>query len=348
MAPRLPQEVRDLIALTRQGIGAVDAVLRRFWGNVVRILQPFEGRMLTRPDRMAIMRQVDRVIDRVYGATKQAALVAELFTTIAGIADVAIDGPFVRMIERTRTLVERRQPGFWQRIRARAAIEPSDPFLRVVAAFEYRDAFGNRIIPESVREGRRVRSRLVDSNRRWVDGDNYRLSDRVWRQGRDVRRAIDARIVQGIRNGEDALSIARDLERYLNPSMQPDTIRANGKVVRRNQTRYPGRGGWGSYAARRLVQTELNHAFNQATIEAGKVTPGATGARWVLSTAHVKQDNCDNHARGNSPGMGRGEYTFRDFPRMPDHPLCRCHSQIVTVSRDEMVDMLISKYGDAR
>lgn len=348
MAPRLPQEARDLIDLTRRGIGAVDAVLARFWADVQRILARFAGRPLVRADRLAIMRQLDTLISRVYGLTRQAALISSLFSTIVRVADVASDTPFARMIERTRSLVERRQPGFWQIIRKRAVMDPRDPFLKVVAEWEYVDEFGNRIIPRSVREGRTTRAKLLDPNRRWVDGDTRRLSDRVWRQGAGTRRAIDARIVEGIRRGEDALSVAKDLERYLNPSLQPTTIRADGKVVRRNQTRYPGRGGYGSYPSRRLAQTEINRAYNQATIESGKVTPGATGSKWNLSANHPKQDNCDNHASNSSPGMGRGEYMFDEFPVMPDHPMCRCFATTVLVSRDQMVDMLIAQYGDAR
>lgn len=338
MAPRLPQEVRDLIDLTRQGIGTVDDVLRRFWGNVVQILQPYEGRKLTILNRLTIMRQIDTLINRVYGLTQQAALISELFTTIARVTDAASEGPFVRLIDRTRSLVERRQPGFWQRIRTRAVIAPNDPFLKTVAVFD----------GPLVDRQRFLRSRRLDPQRRWVDGSTRRLSDRVWKQGRDVRRAIDQRIIEGIQRGEDALTIARDLKIHLDPDMQPDTIRKDGKVVRRNQTRYPGRGGYGSYPARRLVQTEINRIYNQATIEAGKVTPGATGVRWVLSANHPKQDNCDNHASNHSQNMGPGEYTFDAFPRMPDHPLCRCHSQTVTVSRDQMVDDLIAKYGDTQ
>lgn len=337
MTPRLPQEVRDLIALTQAGWGAVDGVVGRFWQDVERILRPYGDRPLTRADRRIIMRSLDRVISRVFGLTQRAAMVSELFTTIVRVSSAASERPFVRLLERTRNLIERREPGLWQRIRQRAAIRPNDPLLRTVAAFD----------GPVVERQRLLRARGLDPQRKWVNGDNYRLSDRVWKQGRETRRAIDARIVQGIRNGEDALDIARDLERHLNPRMQPTTIRQDGKVVRRNQTRYPGRGGWGSAPARTLVRTEIQRAYNQATIEAGKVTPGATGCKWNLSNRHVLVDRCDVHARNHSPGMGRGEYTFEEFPPMPDHPNCLCFSTIATVSRDAMVDDLIKRYGYA-
>lgn len=337
MAPRLPQEARDLIDLARMATLAVDAVLTRFWGDVQRILRLFTKRTLISTDRLAIMRQIDRVIARVYGATQQAALISELFTTLVRVSDAAAETPFTRMLDRTRNLVERRSPGFWQRLRGRASTSPDTPFLRAMAAFD----------GPIVERQRYLRSKRLDPNRRWVNSDNHRLSDRVWRQGRDARRAIDARIVEGIRNGEDALDIAKDLERFLNPDLQPMTIRKDGKVVRRNQTRYPGRGGYGSYPARRLAQTEVNRALNLATHEAGKITPGAKGAKWNLSNTHEQQDRCDSHAAGHSPGMGRGEYTFDEFPAMPDHPMCRCFETIVTVSRDEMVAEFIAKYGGA-
>lgn len=341
MAPRLPQELRDLIDLTRKAIEATDGVLRRFWADVERILGLFAGRKLLNTDRLVIMRQVDRVIGRVYGATQQAAMVSELFTTIVRVTDVASETGFVRAIDRVRKVVDRRDPSWWQRIRRQAPGKSNDPFLKMVSQFE----------GPIVDRQRLLRAGKLDSQRRWVPKERwntktgYRLSDRVWKQGQDARRAIDARIIEGISRGEDALSIAADLEKWLNPEKQAVTIRADGKVIRRNQTRYPGRGGFGSYPARRLAITEVHRVLNQATIEAGKVTPGATGIRWALANTHARQDNCDNHATNHSTGMGPGEYTFDEFPPMPDHPLCRCHSQILTVSRDEMIDMLIAKYG---
>lgn len=336
MAPRLPQDVRDLIDLTRRGIAAVDGVLGRFWRDVERVFLPFASRALTREDRRGIMAAIDRIIGRVYGATQKAALVSELFVTMLRVTDAASDLPFRRAVERVRGLVERRDVTWWQRIRGQAPQRPNDPFLRVVTALD----------GPVVQQGRLVRSRLLDPQRRWVDPKGYRLSDRVWKQGRDARRAIDARLVEGIRNGEDAVSIARDLEKYLNPSQQPTTILRNGKVVRRNQTRYPGRGGWGSSRARALARTEISRVYNAAVHEAGKVTPGATGAKWNLSAAHPLTDRCDDHASNHSPGMGKGEYTFDAFPTMPDHSNCLCFETIVTVSREDMLDLLVNRYGD--
>lgn len=356
MAPRMPQELRDLITLSRLATRVVDAVFVRVWAEVEMIMEPYRGRPLTQQDRREIMRQVDRVIGRVYGATQQAAMVSELFTTIVRVTDVASETGFVRAIDRVRKVVDRRDPSWWQRIRRQAPGKSNDPFLKMVSQFD----------GPIVDRQRLLRAGRLDPQRRWVPKERwntktgYRLSDRVWKQGQDARRAIDARIIEGISRGEDALSIARDLEQYLNPGQQPMVIRKDGKVIRRtpnhrlvvgskstpvNMTRYPGRGGFGSYPARRLAITEVHRVLNQATIEAGKVTPGATGIRWALANTHARQDNCDNHATNHSTGMGPGEYTFDEFPPMPDHPLCRCHSQILTVSRDEMIDMLIAKYG---
>ncbi len=331
--PGLTPEGRDLVSLTRQAWDAVDDVLRRFWREIQRILDTYTG-PIPSTERRFLMRRLDRVIDRVYGATLAAALVSELFTTLLRVTDAATERPFLRALERVRRLVERRSPGWWTRIQGQAVMRPADPFLRVVAAFD----------GPAVERARFLRSR-IDPQRRWVEPKGYRLSDRVWRQGRDVRRAIDARIAAGIRRGEDALSIARDLERYLNPDMQPMRVRADGQVIRRNETRYPGRGGWGSYPARRLAQTELQRAYNAATIEAGKVTPGSRGMKWNLSNAHVFIDHCDDNANRSSRGMERGEYTFAEFPRIPDHPMCRCNTTVVMASREDVIDLIARRYG---
>lgn len=136
MAPRLPQEVRDLIDLTRRGWQAVDGVLGRFWRDIERVFAPFASRKLTDPDRRVIMREIDRIIARVYGATQRAALVSDLFTTLVRATDAASDLPFRRAVERVKSLVERRDPGWWQRIRGQAPLKPNDPFLRVVSALD--------------------------------------------------------------------------------------------------------------------------------------------------------------------------------------------------------------------
>lgn len=344
MAPRIPQELRDLINLTREAIAAVDGVLGRFWRDVERVFLPFANRTMTREDRRGIMTAIDRIIGRVYGATQRAALVSDLFTTLVRVTDTASDLPFRRAVERVRGIVERRDPTWWQRIRGQASQRPNDPFLRVVAEFEHWDELGNRVIPRSVREGRLVRSRLLDPDRKWVDPKGYRLSQRVWANGREVRRDIDTILQNGIREGASADDIARKLRQYVSPEYAPVRYTADGRIIRKGPAARKAAKSATS-AARRLARTEISRVFGVATVEAAKVTPGVIGIRWRLSARHSHQDECTDKAERNGYDLGPGVYPVDNVPQHPSHPNCLCCLLPETMSREAMLDDLIRRYG---
>lgn len=194
-----------------------------------------------------------------------------------------------------------------------------------------------------------ARSYGFDTTRTWVSDDGYRLSDRVWRSRQAVRTQIDDILRQALAEGTDALEVADVLEQYLNPSLAP--IRnADGKLIR-NQARSvvtsaPGRGGMGSFSARRLARTEITRALGQSTIETAKRTPFAVGVRWSLSNRHPKGDECNDNAEHSSPGLPRGVYTTNDVPRYPSHPMCLCFLSTETdPDTDKVVASLRDKYG---
>ncbi len=161
-----------------------------------------------------------------------------------------------------------------------------------------------------------------------------------------MRKAIDDRIIAGIRTGEDALKIARSLEPYLNPAFRSETVTHDGKVIARlNQTTTPGRGGYGNVNTRRLVRTEISRVHAAASMAAARVAPGTIGMKWQLSASHVGSDACSDHARRHSEGMEPGCYTFSEFPMMPEHPQCLCASVPVQMSREDVIADLIRRYG---
>lgn len=314
----------------------MDAVGERFWAELDRIFRAHGIAPLRREDRRVLMRQVDRVIDRFYGLTQQTALTAELFATIVRATDIAAETPFRRAVERVRSLVERRDPDWWNRIRGKATPESRDPFLRVVSVLD----------GPAVDRQRLLRSRLMDPQRRWVDGSPRRLSDRVWSHGKSVRSAIDQRLIEGISRGEDALSIARDLEQYLRPSKAPIRYLADGRIVRQNMTATPGRGGYGGTFSRTLARTEVSRVHAAATLEAARITPGNIGMRYRLSGSHPRQDVCSALASADPDDLGPGVYKLQNFPLLPQHPNCLCAAVPVQMSRDDMIADLVARYGD--
>lgn len=150
----------------------------------------------------------------------------------------------------------------------------------------------------------------------WVDPNGYRLSDRVWRVGIDVRSRIDALLDYHIAQGTSAVGIADLLEPFL----------TTGGALARTSRPY---GRVGSFAARRLARTEITAAAGRATVNASIANPFVMGVRWVLSGSHGRGDECDHNARGGP--NGDGVYAPEQVPLYPSHPNCLCHLRPVTI-----------------
>jgi hypothetical protein len=193
-----------------------------------------------------------------------------------------------------------------------------------------------------------LRAYNFDDTRTWVDDNGYRLSDRIWRARREVRSQIDRVLREAIANGTDALEVAELLEQYLDPSRAP--VRNQfGRLIRNQRksivTKSPGRGGAGSFFARRISRTEISRAHALATEQAAIRNPFVTGIRWTLSGSHPRSDPCNVNAERDS-GLGPGVYDPAQAPVMPQHPHCLCHWQpVVTDDIDAVVADLRTRYG---
>jgi len=197
-------------------------------------------------------------------------------------------------------------------------------------------------------EERNLRAYGLDVTRQWVGEGGYRLSDSVWDARQDVRDQIDRLLREAVASGEDALGVADKLEQYLDPALAPK-LSTTGRYVRNQApvivTRSPGRGGMGSFSARRLARTEITRAHGAATIFAAERTPGSLGVKWSTSGSHPKPDECDEKASRDS-GLGEGVYPPKDVPQYPSHPMCLCNlSQATTDDVDGLVNDLRAKYG---
>lgn len=189
------------------------------------------------------------------------------------------------------------------------------------------------------RRERILRAAAFDDTRTWVDPNGYRLSDRIWRARQQVREAIDRTLRTAIATGEDALVTARKLEQYLRPHLAVQRT-ARGRIrpgqPREIVTRTPGRGGAGSYPARRLARTEISRAHGQATLWAAQRTPFVRGVRWSVSARHPAPDECDRNATADN-GLGPGVYPPEAVPRYPAHPHCLCVLSLATVEDDREI-----------
>ena len=192
-----------------------------------------------------------------------------------------------------------------------------------------------RIHEQFAEPERKRRALAFDDTRSWVDENGYRLSDRVWQCRQSVRKQIDQVLQHAIATGEDALQTAKVLEQYLAPGERNAV-----------KTYWPGRGGMGSYPARRLARTEVTRAHGQATLLAAAANPFVRGVRWNLSQRHPEPDECDDHASANVAGLGVGVYPPDRVPRYPSHPQDLCFLTPETVEDETaVVDELRRRYG---
>jgi hypothetical protein len=199
---------------------------------------------------------------------------------------------------------------------------------------EVRELFRVHYSPQAKAERER-RALALDTTRTWVDPNGYRLSDRLWFARQDIRNQVDDVIRTAIREGTDALVVARVLESYLLPENRP--LRSPAGRLIRNQaasvvTAFPDARNLlasktpskGSYPARRLMRTEITRAHGQAAIWAAERNPLNRGVKWALSGAHPKTDICDQHAHADRHNLGPGIYPPRSVPRYPSHPHDLC------------------------
>jgi len=163
---------------------------------------------------------------------------------------------------------------------------------------------------------RGVRKLSYDPYHLFVDPNGYRLSDRVWNTGGEVRRRIDQVLDYQIPRHMAAVDIATRLEQY----MTPEAARM------RTTTPY---GVEGSYAARRLARTEITAAAGRSVVSANLANPYVDGTDWALSASHPgkgpEPDICDDLCTIDKAGVQvRDPYPNDGVPAYPPHPHCFC------------------------
>jgi hypothetical protein len=166
----------------------------------------------------------------------------------------------------------------------------------------------------------RIREMFARVNRQAVEAcwartrDGLYLSDRIWRAGDNLRRAMRDIVQEAVATGQDAVETARLLQKYVRSDART-LARQYPEMMRRMEGRVPGNI---CYEALRLARTETTAAFGEGTVAAARVSPSYKGMKWVLSKAHPLRDICDDLAAVDV-------YPPGDEPPYPAHPNCLCH-----------------------
>lgn len=169
------------------------------------------------------------------------------------------------------------------------------------------------------------------------------LSDRVWNYTEGYKDEIEMGIDLGLRAGQPAQEMAKDLQMYLNhPDMLFRRVRDEYGILqlsKRAADFHPGRGVYrSSYMnAKRLAATETNIAFRTADYLRWQQLDFVVGIEVHLSNNHTCRgkdgkpqpfyDICDTLA---------GRYP-KDFKFTGWHPFCRCYATTI-LKTDKEID----------
>lgn len=158
------------------------------------------------------------------------------------------------------------------------------------------------------------------------------LSDRVWRYTDQFKSEIEMGLDVGIRSGQSAAEMARDLKQYLR---EPDRLfrrvrdeHGDLQLSKPAQAYHSGQGVYrSSYKnARRLAVTETNIAYRTSDYERWQQMDFVVGIEIQLSNNHPEPDICDD-LKGRYP---------KDFKFTGWHPHCRCHVVSILKTQEEM------------
>lgn len=136
-------------------------------------------------------------------------------------------------------------------------------------------------------------------------GESWTLSKAIWGESQKHAHDIDKIVAAGVAANKSAYEIAKDLEKYVNPSAKKEWDWS--KV-------YPGTSKKVDYNAQRLARTMVSHAYQQSLLASTKFNPFVKGYRWRSAHTHRTCEIC-NERDGQL-------YSADDLPL--DHPNGMC------------------------
>ncbi len=147
----------------------------------------------------------------------------------------------------------------------------------------------------------------------------WNLSSAIWGTGKRNMMDINKIISRGIIEHKNTYEIAKQLEKYVNPDVRiPVQAGTLGEV---------------DYNAQRLARTMIQHAYQEAFVEATKDNPFIEAYRWVTSGASNVCQLCIAREEDDEYGLGPGIFPKDSLPL--DHPNGNCTFEIVTTWDEE-------------
>lgn len=200
---------------------------------------------------------------------------------------------------------------------SQSVVESNESFLKRVRLSIF-GAYG--FVPEDIVS-------MVSSGKLY--SGNWSLSRALWKNHIHTRNNINNIIAQGVAENKSAYDIAKDLEKYLNPSARKDWDWS--KV-------YPGTSKRVDYNAQRLARTMVSHAYQQSFIRVTKNNPFVEDYIWHSAGGSRTCEICSS----------RDGVHFKKDELPLDHPngMCTYEAYIpddMTVIADRLADWVEGK-----
>lgn len=158
----------------------------------------------------------------------------------------------------------------------------------------------------------------------------WTLSKAIWNDNVLQNKDLEAIVAKGIAANKSTFEIAKDLEKYVNPSAKKDWEWS--KV-------YPGVRKKIDYNAQRLARTMVSHAYEESFVRTTKKNPFIESYRWLASNSDRVCQLCISRAEDDQYGLGAGIFPKDQLPL--DHPNGMCTFEtVITKSYEQIADDL--------
>ncbi|WP_291632193.1 DUF3626 domain-containing protein [Clostridium sp.] len=167
-------------------------------------------------------------------------------------------------------------------------------------------------------------------------GKDWSLTKSIWTGSQKTQKDIQSVVAKGILEQKSTLDIAKDLEKYVDPSAAKPWDW--GKV-------YPGTNKTVDYNAQRLARTMVNHAYQESFQRAAEKNPFADGIRWLTTNSHAGAcEICAGRASADQFLLGAGVFPANEVPL--DHPNGKCTFSAVIHKSLEDVAKEVKQWGE--
>lgn len=165
---------------------------------------------------------------------------------------------------------------------------------------------------------------------------DWSLSKAIWMHTKKAQDDVYSIVAQGIAQNRSVYDIAKDLEKYVNPSAKKPWDWSK---------MYPGVNKKIDYNAQRLANTMISHAYQQSFVATTKNNPFFTGYKWLTSHSHRGVcEVCRERAETDQFGLGEGVFPKDQLPL--DHPNGVCtYAIILAKDMSDIADDIANWYN---